>query len=285
MAQTSPTTNSSLLSLPTELLIEISTLLPLPALLAFKISTRRLYLDLPHIKPTRAELDRLDTCAKKALFTHLQFDHVRKSCAQCKQWYPNHLFGTTSNVSPNQLAATPDKVLKEGHSFLGGPGMVDLPDDVCAWHQGDLVNVYAFGASIFDIAWHGGRYSYTDAASGSLAEYILRNPGWYSVRDKWCMHCNSFAFDTTWSGSSHCCDTCGVRNVTTYHRSVGEEEMHPSRYVVWKDDGGKMWVREGCSKPMHVVGRRHEVLAAAETANYEWRDVEVQVLDGVLQGR
>jgi hypothetical protein len=207
-------------SLPSELLIEIATYLALPAHLAFKISTRHLYLNLPHRKPTPQALLALSNCAKYALYCHVQFDKDRRCCALCKQWYPNRLLNYTKSRTIEDEELERRKVLRDGHGVLGGPGMIDLPDGICAWETSRAVQFRGMPDS--------------------------RQTSWYTRIEKVCMCCGDVvatSFDPRYSkGLCTCgCDTCGNRDLRTFVRFAGSLK---GKWVIWRDEFWLYWVRE-----------------------------------------
>jgi hypothetical protein len=207
-------------SLPPELLIEITTYLALPAHLAFKISTRHLYLSLPSIRPTSKILLALSDCARYALYCCMQFDRARRCCGLCKQWYPNRLFKSIESRTIEYEELERRKVLRSGHGDLGGPGMVDLPDGLCAWEMPRFVQFRDMP---------GTRYT-----------------TWYTRTEKICMCCGQvviISFDPRYSKAlCTCrCDTCGTRDVRTFVRVGG---ICRGKWVIWRDEVGVHWARE-----------------------------------------
>lgn len=224
MASNSLTPTPPLFRLPAELIVQISTNLQLPALLAFKLATRHTYFTLPAIKPSTQELRALSTCARLALSKHLQFRQLQKRCALCKHRYPPHLF--QQEKTPQEEQVEREKVLEKGHSYLGGPGMVEIPRDVCLWHQSRFVTVYAEVRT------------YLDRRFPEVSE-----TGWYSRLERLCLHCDAFMpLEPTLSCDD--CDTCGFREVRTFFRFEDCRDRCGACYVIWKDENGIMFARE-----------------------------------------
>lgn len=167
----------------------------------------------------------------------MQFDKSRNFCALCKQWYPRHLF-MTSNRTPTQVDIQRLEVLRHGYGDLGGPGMLELPGDLCLWHLESLVTISACVPEV--TPWTYSRALERFSHSKSRDPIIGRDPGWYSWIRKWCMHC-----DMCYVHNNHsCCDTCSTRDVRIYHRFVGKDEERGKVHVIWRDSGGTMWARE-----------------------------------------
>jgi len=232
---------ANILDLPTELLVEISQYLHLPARLAFKISEKYIYLTLPAIKPSQQDLSTLSQCAAYAISNHMLFDKDRKCCALCKQWYPNHLFGSTTNRTVPQEEDELERVLRDGHSWLGGPGMVELPEDICAWERSRFVSL---------LELHPPRMGNHKVRVKDNEEACL---GWLSKLECVCMHCGNVKVPrhSRISGypirNSTCicdCDTCGSREIRTYVQDVLKDQNRRCKSVIWKDAKGETWARE-----------------------------------------
>jgi hypothetical protein len=218
---------ATIYSLPNELLIGITTYLPLPAQLAFKLSGRELYARLPAIKPSQQAFSQLSTCSKLALYSYIQFDKDRRRCALCKQWFPNRLFKSTEGGTKEEEDAERARVLRDGHGDLGGPGMIDLPDSLCAW---DTARVVHFRQ-----------------VPKSRTETLV---GWYSRIEKLCMCCGDVALDSfvwNYSRACHCgCDACGTREARTFVRFENRQrgDVCQGQCVLWRDEVGRYWARE-----------------------------------------
>lgn len=118
-------------------------------------------------------------------------------------------------------------MLKSGYSYLGGPGMVDQPGDVCLWHQASFVDVL-------------------EQPPVQFIHYdIMGKGGWYGVVQTMCMHCATMRPMRSSTSPGCCCHTCGSRHVRTLVRIPREEDQGSANFVAWKDpDSSIMWVRE-----------------------------------------
>jgi len=213
-ATVAPTT-APFMSLPTELVLEISDHLPLDAILALKLTQRRLNYIL-RLDQQRWQAPR-SRCTQRAIHTYLAPSTSKPShryCILCKATCPFNSF-----KSSNSSACLPLAIVSIPHD------VVELPPRVCFCHVA--------------------RFTRT----------IKTEPGgrneWVSHRVKMCTHCG---YIQGWTGrDSKCdckCDSCSIGEATTYTRYLTKDTKSPE-FVFWRDTLGlgeerigQLWVRE-----------------------------------------
>lgn len=213
----------TLISLPPELIYEISDHLPPDAILALKFTHPILNATLP-LAP-RLKNTTLSSCARLAIRTYLTCPepkptHIR--CILCKATYPSHIFNSSS--SP---ACVPLSFVNDGPP----PEIIELPRRFCAWHVGRLARI-------------------VHTETGGRNE-------WVSRRREMCIHCGVVQ---GWDQCDCRCDSCGIRTVRTYTRYLNNK-VECRRFVFWRksvteggmgpqeDEMGQLFVRENCWDP------------------------------------
>jgi hypothetical protein len=202
-------------NLPTELIIDITDRLPLDAILALKLTQRRLNSILRLDQQCRqAPRSR---CTQRAIQIYLAPSSSPLShryCIMCEATVPVENF-----KSPHSSACLPVATASIPHD------VVELPSRVCFAH------VARFTRSIKTEA--GGRNE------------------WVSHGVKMCMHCGYIQGWTKGKSKCDCeCDSCSVEEATAYTRYL-PKNMASAEFVFWRDapesakEGvGQLWVRE-----------------------------------------
>ncbi|KAF1917454.1 hypothetical protein BDU57DRAFT_415062, partial [Ampelomyces quisqualis] len=121
---------TSLLSLPPELILEISDFLPPDGVLALKLTRRNFNKILPLV-PSLEDAPFSD-CTHLAIRTYLSRSEPKPShlrCIRCKTVYPLSVFKSSSSPACAPLAVGQDTQQID---------VVELPQRLCAWHVGSL---------------------------------------------------------------------------------------------------------------------------------------------------
>ncbi|KAF2126111.1 hypothetical protein P153DRAFT_378332 [Dothidotthia symphoricarpi CBS 119687] len=116
----------SLLSLPPELILEVSDHLPPDGILALKLTHPILNDTLP-LAP-RLKNTTLTNCARLAFRTYLarpSATSTHRRCILCKQVYPTSLFHSSSSPACAPISLTEDAQQTD---------VVELPHRLCSWH-------------------------------------------------------------------------------------------------------------------------------------------------------
>lgn len=217
----------SILSLPPELLTEISAHLPLASQAALKLACRATY---HNTLPLQLGKCAADPCARLAIAAYLAFDPTRRRCPLCKHWYPASMFASAlapPPTTPERLRRDTDALLRRRSDALGGPGMLDGPPGACAWDRARVCRVV-------DCAHPGFMRVFARVAGGRKGSYR-----WVGAVEEMCYHCGTIR---GWGRCECGCETCGVRRVRTFTRLV-RSQGDVERFVFFKK-GGEMWVRE-----------------------------------------
>jgi hypothetical protein len=219
-------------TLPPELLEQIFNHLPLPARTALKVTCRRMYSLTPPLRLSKAGLVR---CAQRAITSYLAFDHYRRLCPICKQWYPNHMFADEEASTPtvDEERRITDTLLQQGFDDAGGPGMVEPPPGACIWHKASLYRIID-GATPALMPFFIPSLALKDGLRG---EHMCK---WISTVQEMCYHCGA----VRWREKKfHCrCETCGVRRVRCYTRFV-MKQSEVDRFCFFTRER-EIWVRE-----------------------------------------
>jgi hypothetical protein len=203
-------TASSLVTLPPELILDISGHLPMDAIVALQLTHRKLHEILP--TPPRLKESSLSQCARLAIRTYLSPPDQRPSharCVLCKTVYPISMFESSS--SPACLSA----------SFVEAAldtDVVELPQRMCSWHVSRLARIIP------------------TAPDG-------RNE-WTSRMEDMCIHCGAIQ---RWEKCGCRCDSCHLRPVRAYTRYLNNAR-ECRRFLFWLDKAVplRLMVRETC---------------------------------------
>jgi hypothetical protein len=201
---------ASLVTLPPELILDISDHLPVDAIVALQLTHRKLHETLPI--PPRLKESTLSKCAHLAIRTYLsppdrRHSHLR--CILCKAVYPISMFKSSS--SP---ACLPVSFVEAAQDT----DVVELPQRMCSWHV------------------------------SRLARIIHTEPGgkneWTSHMEDMCIHCGAIQ---GWEKCECRCDTCHTRPVRAYTRYLNNAR-ECRRFLFWLDeaDALQLMVRETC---------------------------------------
>jgi hypothetical protein len=202
-------------NLPTELILDISDYLSLDAILALKLTQRRLN-GILRLDRRRWQAPR-SRCTQRAIQSYLAPPSSKRThqyCILCKVTCPVDSF--KSSLSP---ACLPMANVNIPHD------VVELPPKVCFCHVARFT-----------------RFMRTGPRGANK---------WVSHRVNMCMHCGDI---WRWNGGDAKCDckcnSCAIREATTYTRYIGGDARLPE-FVFWREtpksteEGvGQLWVRE-----------------------------------------
>ncbi|KAF2204263.1 hypothetical protein GQ43DRAFT_187272 [Delitschia confertaspora ATCC 74209] len=201
------------LSLPLELILEITDHLPPDGVLSLKFTHSILNSMLSlHSHVFQRRFQALTKCARVAIRTYLQnptVAHTHMRCILCKCVYPVQMFTSAASPACATMSSHADssnlaKMVKE---------VVELPERFCAWHVGRLTRIVR--------TERGGRNE------------------WVSEMREICIHCGAVK---DWRSTPCECDcgSCGVRVVRTYTRYL-DNEWECREFVFWREgqEGGK----------------------------------------------
>jgi hypothetical protein len=205
---------TSLLSLPPELILDLSGFLPPDGILALKLTHRYLNEIVPFLPPPKDTP--FSECARVALRYYLSRPDPKPShlrCILCKAVYPIDLFKSSSSPA----------CVSDAISDASQTAVVELPQRLCSWHVGRLARVVHTGS--------GGRNE------------------WTSHMEDMCMHCGAVQ---SWSRCNCDCGSCGLRSVRTYTRYLNNDR-ECRRFVFWRARGDRgvgeqLMVREECQE-------------------------------------
>jgi hypothetical protein len=166
---------------PTELILDISDLLPPDAILALKLTHRR-FNTILSLNP-RLTMKNPSRCERLAIIDHLkrpnaQPTHLR--CVICKQKYSLSLF--KSDGAPNEVPPSFTERAQEAE-------YVGLPKRVCLWELGRLMRIVNTGSQGID--------------------------RWITQKDVMCLCCGSIK---SWNACDCDCATCLSAPVRMYTR-------------------------------------------------------------------
>ncbi|KAH6878365.1 hypothetical protein BKA58DRAFT_94029 [Alternaria rosae] len=211
---------AQLISLPTELILDIADHLPPDAIVALQLTHGRLN------SISRLNQRRWQTppprCVQRAIQRHLappSSKPTHRYCILCRVTCPIGSF--KSSLSP---ACLPMARVNVPHNVIA------LPPNVCFCHVARFT-----------------RHIETAPMSGPTTGRPGRNE-WVSHTVKICLHCGR----TGWEHECNCeCQTCLVGEVTTYTRYISNRGKKPPTFVFWREtprpgeEGvGRLWVRE-----------------------------------------
>jgi hypothetical protein len=187
---------ASLGFLPTELILEITNFLAPDGVLALKLSHRKFNDTLPFLPGLKHEP--FSECAHLAIRTCLSQPNSNPShlrCILCKRVYPISLFGSSSIPAP---ACVFMPIAANVHRT----NVLELPQRMCSWHVGRLVQIIDAGPS-------GGNE-------------------WTSHMGEMCMHCGAVQ---GWGRCDCDCGSCAIRPVRTYTLYLNNKrEYHRSLF-------------------------------------------------------
>lgn len=208
--------------LPQELKDSIAEHLPPDGILAMRLThpaLRQVRL------PPRLRNTARSKCERIAIQTYLskpELNPTHMRCLYCKELYPVKQFNSSSSSACVPLQS----------SDIGlHPGVVELPQRLCAWHVGRLAKIIHTGK--------GGRNE------------------WVSNMREMCMHCGTIC---GWGECTCKCDSCWFRTVRTYTRYLNNN-VECRQFVFWRDTTatgttvatgnmkGQLYVREHCLDP------------------------------------
>jgi hypothetical protein len=216
-------TAASLVTLPPELILNISDHLPADAIVALQLTHVKFYETLPI--PRRLKGTSLSKCAHLAIRTYLsppsrRLSHLR--CIFCKAVYPVNMFRSSSSPACVPLSFV---------EVAPQTDVVELPQRMCSWHV------------------------------SRLARIIHTEPGgrneWTSHMEDICIHCGAIQH---WEKCGCRCDSCHIRPVRTYTRYLNNAR-ECRRFWFWLDEAGvaknasqeavppQLMVRETCWFP------------------------------------
>lgn len=234
-------------TLPPEILLLVYKELHLPAKLALKLTSRHIYFALPPLGPRTpgTNIPALSKCARAAITTYLDYEHKRQEkthCHLCHEWYATAHFqnpwAANDALLERELSA---QLQQDGVDALGGPGMVDVPSGICAWHRGHfclLVTGPPAPSPLHD--QHMERYPMQSRPQAAVFPHLAR--GWWSIPSLMCLHCRQVHSPlrraeesavmamaklcqrmALWGACPWCdgCDSCGVVEATCYVRIGG----------------------------------------------------------------
>ncbi|QDS75085.1 hypothetical protein FKW77_006924 [Venturia effusa] len=220
-----------LTTLPPELLLLIYSNLRPAAKLALTLTSRTLYLKLPTLASSKTTVPTtqctqasqatttlaLPLCARKAIATYLSYPKRRKNrrnCTFCSQWYPSTLFGNpwsplsteTMDERRNRQEEMSAQLIEDGVDAMGGPGMITLPPEICAWHRGAFtVLVDGPPPSSSSFPWTSSpQQPQQQEKTNNEPRYPIQTPptpspfpdlrpGWWRIPSLLCKHCKKIS--------------------------------------------------------------------------------------------
>lgn len=221
----------------------------------------------PYLTPrseTKPTENTLATAAKSVVSTNQQESgndgQTHQRCALCGQVYPVRLFKSAASpaCSPQDLGPIRRTASEEGSigqetversdgladTRRGEPGwdVVELPQRVCCWHVGRLTRVVR--EDKHPVPVKGEAVKNQDAESvetgDAMAKRGTRPLTWVSRIEQLCMHCGAIQ---AWRSCRCRCQSCSLRPARTYTR-YAEHGWSCGGFVFWRDNEGKLWVRE-----------------------------------------